>query len=170
MGSEMCIRDSLNVLDLGCGTGLLGVCLGRLDGFLIGVDISMKMIEQAARHNVYDRFHNANLLDALRDTPDSTYEVVAALDVFIYAGDLTDTVPDAFRLIVPHGDFLFSCEAAPEDGPDLVLQASGRYAHKRSHAMAVCREAGFTSVEIEDLVLRYEGDQPVQGFLVSARK
>jgi len=73
-------------------------------------------------------------------------------------------------LIVPHGDFLFSCEAAPEDGPDLVLQASGRYAHKRSHAMAVCREAGFTSVEIEDLVLRYEGDQPVQGFLVSARK
>jgi predicted TPR repeat methyltransferase len=160
----------LNVLDLGCGTGLLGVCLGRLDGFLIGVDISMKMIEQAARHNVYDRFHNANLLDALRDTPDSTYEVVAALDVFIYAGDLTDTVPDAFRLIVPHGDLLFSCEAAPEDGPDLVLQANGRYAHKRNHAMAVCREAGFTSVEIEDLVLRYEGDQPVQGFLVSARK
>ena len=38
----------LNVLDLGCGTGLLGVCLGRLDGFLIGVDISKKMIEQAA--------------------------------------------------------------------------------------------------------------------------
>jgi predicted TPR repeat methyltransferase len=22
----------LNVLDLGCGTGLLGVCLGRIDG------------------------------------------------------------------------------------------------------------------------------------------
>src|SRR5690606_34621284 len=46
----------LNVLDLGCGTGLLGVCLGRIDGALIGVDISKGMIEQAARHDVYDRF------------------------------------------------------------------------------------------------------------------
>ncbi|AVT03438.1 tetratricopeptide repeat protein [Paracidovorax avenae] len=160
----------LNVLDLGCGTGLLGVCLGRLDGFLIGVDISIKMIEQAARHNVYDRFHTVNLLDALRDTPSSIYDVVTALDVFIYTGDLSDTVPDAFRLIVPNGNFLFSCEAAPEDGPDLVLQANGRYAHKRSHAEAVCRAAGFTTVEIEDLVLRYEGNEPVQGFLVTARK
>ena len=33
----------INVLDLGCGTGLLGVCLGRLDGALIGVDLSMKL-------------------------------------------------------------------------------------------------------------------------------
>lgn len=40
----------LNILDLGCGTGLLGVYLGRIDGFLIGVDISKGMIEQAARH------------------------------------------------------------------------------------------------------------------------
>ena len=39
-----------NVLDLGCGTGLLGVYLGRLHGHLIGVDLSEKMIEQAARH------------------------------------------------------------------------------------------------------------------------
>ncbi|MDA8454821.1 tetratricopeptide repeat protein [Acidovorax sp. GBBC 3334] len=160
----------LNLLDLGCGTGLLGVCLGRIDGFLIGVDISLKMIEQAARHNVYDRFHHANLLDALRDTPSDTYDVVAALDVFIYAGDLADTVPDAHRLLVAHGDFMFSCETAPEDGPDLVLQASGRYAHKRSHAKAVCQAAGFKTIEIEDLVLRYENNEPVQGFLVTARK
>ncbi|WCM94556.1 tetratricopeptide repeat protein [Acidovorax sp. NCPPB 2350] len=160
----------LNVLDLGCGTGLLGVCLGRIDGFLIGVDISMKMIEQAARHNVYDRFHHVNLLDALRDTPDGIYDLVAALDVFIYAGDLTDTVPDAHRLLVAQGDFMFSCETAPEDGPDMVLQPSGRYAHKRSHAQAVCRAAGFQTVEIEDLVLRHENNEPVQGFLVTARR
>ena len=28
----------LNVLDLGCGTGLLGACLGRIEGALVGVD------------------------------------------------------------------------------------------------------------------------------------
>ena len=160
----------LNVLDLGCGTGLLGVCLGRIDGFLIGVDVSTKMIEQAARHNVYDRFHTVNLLEALEATPASIYEVITALDVFIYTGDLSETIPNAQRILLPAGDFYFSCETAPEDGPDLVLQASGRYAHKRSHVLALCRQAGFEGVEVEDLTLRYEAGEPVQGFLVMARK
>lgn len=160
----------LNVLDLGCGTGLLGVCLGRIDGFLIGVDISTKMIEQAARHNVYDRFHTVNLLEALQATPDSIYEVITALDVFIYTGELTQAIPNAHRILLPAGDLYFSCETAPEDGPDLVLQANGRYAHKRSHVLALCRQAGFAQVEVEDLTLRYEAGEPVQGFLVMGRK
>lgn len=160
----------LNVLDLGCGTGLLGVCLGRLDGFLIGVDCSTKMVEQAARHNVYDRFHTVNLLEALEATPASLYEVIAALDVFIYAGDLTNAIPNAQRILQPAGDLYFSCEIAPEDGPDLVLQGNGRYAHKRSHVQALCQAAGFETVQIDDLVLRYEAGQPVPGLLVAARK
>ncbi len=161
---------NLNVLDLGCGTGLLGVCLGRLDGYLIGVDISKKMIEQAFRHDVYDRFHTVNLLDALRETPGDIYEVMAALDVFIYAGDLREAIPDAFRILKAEGDLFFSCESAAEDGPDLVLQGNGRYAHKRSHVQQLCRDAGFQPVEIEDIVLRNEGGTPVNGFLVTARK
>ncbi|GKT15068.1 tetratricopeptide repeat protein [Acidovorax sp. SUPP2522] len=160
----------LNLLDLGCGTGLLGVCLGRLDGFLIGVDISMKMIEQAGRHNVYDRFHHVNLLDALQETPDAIYDVLAALDVFIYTGDLTETVPNALRILVPQGELIFSCETSDEAGPDMVLQPSGRYAHKRSHVVALCKAAGFETVEVEDTVLRYENNAPVQGFIVTARK
>lgn len=160
----------LSVLDLGCGTGLLGVCLGRLDGFLIGVDISIKMVEQAARHNVYDRFHTVDLLEALHETPGDIYEVMTALDVFIYAGDMTEAIPDAFRILKGQGDFIFSCETAAEDGPDLVLQANGRYAHKRSHVKALCRDAGFESVDIQDLTLRLENHEPVQGFVVTARK
>ena len=160
----------LNVLDLGCGTGLLGVCLGRLDGFLIGVDLSHKMVEQAARHNVYDRFHTVNLHDALRDTPDALYEVITALDVFIYAGDITQAIPDAFRILAPGGQLMFSCETAGETGPDLVLLPSGRYAHKRSHVEALCKAAGFDRLEVEETVLRNENNAPVQGFVVVAHK
>ena len=160
----------INVLDLGCGTGLLGVCLGRLDGALVGVDISKGMIEQAARHNVYDRFHHTNLLDALEDTPASLYQVLAALDVFIYAGDMGQAIPNALRILVPGGQFVFSCEAAPEDGPALVLQPSGRYAHQRSHIHTLCEAAGFAPIDIEDTVLRYENAEPVNGFVVTAHK
>ncbi len=160
----------INVLDLGCGTGLLGVCLGRLDGALIGVDLSMKMIEQAARHNVYDRFHTVNLHDALRETPDGLYQVIAALDVFIYAGDLTQAVPDAFRVLAPDGMLVFSCEIANETGPDMVLSPAGRYAHKRSHVEALCKAAGFDAVDVRETVLRNESHEPVHGFVVTAHK
>lgn len=163
-------QKALNVLDLGCGTGLLGLYLGRLDGFLIGVDVSSAMMQQAARHEVYDRFHRVNLLEALQATPENLYEVLAALDVFIYVGALDRALPDAHRILLPAGDFYFSCETAPEDGPDLVLLPSGRYAHKRSHVQALCRAAGFESVTIEDLTLRHEAGQAVPGFLVMARK
>lgn len=160
----------INVLDLGCGTGLLGVCLGRLDGALVGVDPSMKMIEQAARHNVYDRFHTVNLHDALRETPDALYQVIAALDVFIYAGDVSEAIPNAHRVLAPGGMMVFSFEAAPEQGPDLVLLPSGRYAHKRSHVEALCQAAGFATVEVRDTALREENRQPVNGFVVTACK
>lgn len=159
-----------NLLDLGCGTGLLGVCLGRIDGFLIGVDSSLPMIEQAARHNVYDKFHHVNVLDALRQTPDAQYEIIAALDVFIYVGDLTQVVPNAQRILTPGGKFIFSCETASAEGPDLHLQSSNRYAHKRSHVQALCESAGFVDVQIEPLTLRHEAKVPVEGFLVRAVK
>ncbi|RZJ09857.1 MAG: tetratricopeptide repeat protein [Acidovorax sp.] len=160
----------LNVLDLGCGTGLLGVCLGRLDGFLIGVDVSTKMVEQAARHNVYDRFHTVNLHDALRETPGGLYQTITALDVFIYAGDLTEAIPNAYRVLADDGMLVFSCETASETGPDLVLLPTGRYAHKRSHVEALCKAAGFDTVDIEETVLRHESQQPVNGFVVTAHK
>lgn len=160
----------INVLDLGCGTGLLGACLGRLDGALVGVDISKGMIEQAARHGVYDRFHHANLLDALEDTPAALYQVLTALDVFIYAGDMAQAIPNALRILTPGGQFMFSCETAPEGSPALVLLPSGRYAHQRSAIEALCQAAGFAPVEIEDTVLRHENADPVHGFVVTAHK
>lgn len=159
-----------NLLDLGCGTGLLGVCLGRLDGYLIGVEISHGMIEQAARHRVYDKFHNVDIRNALAETPDSQYEIITALDVFIYLGALEQVIPNALRILTPGGQFVFSCESAPEDGSDLVLQANGRYAHKASHIEALCQSAGFASVTLEPLVLRTEDTQDVHGFLVTADK
>lgn len=159
-----------NVLDLGCGTGLLGVCLGRIEGALVGVDVSREMIAQAIRHNVYDRFHTVDIHDALEATPDSLYEIIAALDVFIYAGDVTGAIPNAHRILTPGGTFVASFEAAPESGENMIRLQAGRFAHKRSYIEKVCSVAGFASVTIDDLVLRSEGGQPVNGYVVWATK
>ena len=72
--------------------------------------------------------------------------------------------------VCPGGHFIFSCEAAQDDEADLVLRPTQRYAHKASQIEAACRAAGFEPVSLQALDLRYEGAEPVQGFLVVARK
>ena len=160
-----------DVLDLGCGTGLLGASLGPIEGVLVGVDLSAKMIEQAARHHVYDRFHHVNVLDALQATPAGLYHVITALDVLIYVGNLDDVIPNAHRILVPGGRLVFSCEAAAEGAADYALPSSSyRYTHQRSYVQRLLLAAGFEEVDIQDRTLRVEAGQPVEGFLVTARK
>ena len=160
-----------NLLDLGCGTGLVGVYLGRIEGHIIGVDLSEKMIEQAARHGIYSRFHQINVLDALRETPADHYEAIACADVLVYVGDLGPVIPNALRILKAGGEFIFSCESASEDEADLVMRPSQRYAHKASDVERRCRAAGFDEVVIEHLpMLRMEHGQPLPGFIVTARK
>ena len=158
-----------DILDLGCGTGLLGACLGPMKGVLVGVDLSARMIEQASRHRVYDRFHQVNLLDALHATPGDLYHIVAALDVFGYVGDLDTAIADAYRILLPGGRLVFSCEVGVASEVDYVLQDTYHYAHGHDYVNRLLRKAGFGDVEISD-VLRHEATQSVQGFLVIASK
>lgn len=159
-----------SLLDLGCGTGLLGHHLGKIQGRLAGVDISPKMLEQAQRRAVYDSLEVTDLHDTLRGAADQSCDVIAALEVCVYAGDLSATVPAATRVLTPGGRLIFSCETGSETGADLVLNPeTGRYQHKRSHVEGLCQAAGL-NIETEATILRYEKGQPVQGFVVTARK
>jgi predicted TPR repeat methyltransferase len=81
-------------------------------------------------------------------------------------------IPGAWRVLNPGGPCLFSCEAAQKGEPDLALRAAtGRYAHRDTAVERLCREAGFTDIQIEQLpALRMEKGQPLPGFLVTARK
>lgn len=159
-----------SLLDLGCGTGLLGAQLGKLQGRMVGVDVSPKMLEQARRYQLYDHLEVADLHDALGAATASPYDVIAALEVCVYVGDLRQFVPGAWSALVPGGCLIFSCESGPEDGPDLFLNpTTDRYVHKRSHVEGLCRTAGFT-VDAEETVLRYQKGRPVDGFVITARK
>lgn len=159
-----------DVLDLGCGTGLLGVCLGPMKGVLVGVDLSKGMVEQAAQHRVYDKFHLVNVLDALHATPAAQYDIITALDMLIYVGDLQPVIPNAHRILNAKGRFIFSCEAAPQGTATFVLNLrTNRYQHSQEYVRQLLNESGFAQVELTDRVIRHEGGKPVQGFLVVAQ-
>lgn len=162
--------DAADILDLGCGTGLLGAALGPHKGVMVGVDLSHQMVAQAVRRRVYDKFHTVNLLDALRETPADQYHVISALDAFIYVGDLSTAIPNALRILLPGGHLVFTCEQAAATDADYALPATYRYTHQRGYVEKLLQKAGFEGIELQDMELHRGAGQPVQGFLVVARK
>ena len=161
----------ISVLDLGCGTGLLGVHLGKTGGAFVGVDVSPKMLEKASRHGVYTDLRQSELLEELQRTPAQSYDYLVANDVFIYVGDLSEVIPAAFTALRSGGALIFSCETAEESEGDLVLRKSKRYAHSRNSMELLCRQAGFSSCDMESVELRLDGGTvPIAGFIAVAQK
>jgi predicted TPR repeat methyltransferase len=161
---------TVDVLDLGCGTGLLGVCLRPIQGVLVGVDLSGEMIAQAQQHQVYDSFHQVNLLDALVATPADLYHVITALDVLNYVGELDSVMAGAFRILLPGGRFVFSCELDTQDSSDFKLHNTYRYTHRQSYVENLLQEAGYTDITLDKIVIRLEAGVPVPGLLATACK
>jgi predicted TPR repeat methyltransferase len=159
-----------SVLDLGCGTGLLGAYLGRIAGPFVGVDLSGKMIAQAMRHGIYTELRQGDLQEELLRIAPEAFDYVTANDVFIYVGDISAVIPAAFKAIRKGGALIFSCETADESEGALVLRPSNRYAHSRGSVERLCHDAGFNDCAVEPLELRLDANIPVAGFIAVAEK
>lgn len=159
-----------DLLDLGCGTGLTGVYLGKASGEMVGIDLSPGMLAQAAKHNIYTELHEADLLDWLRQVPPETFDIVTANDVFIYVGDVSAVIPACHAVLRPGGLLIFSCETAEESEGELVLRPTRRYAHAKRAINRLCEQAGFGACRFENLDLRMEGNKPIVGYIAIAEK
>lgn len=159
-----------DVLDLGCGTGLLGAGLQQLGGALVGADLSVEMLKLAEAHQCYHSLRQVNLLDAVRETPSEHYDLIAALDVFPYVGDLSSVIPNVFRILTAGGRFIFSCETSADCTQDYCLPLTFRYLHQQSYVQGLLQEAGFTDLQFTDKTLRVEEGTPIKGFFASAQK
>jgi len=84
-----------DVLDLGCGTGLIGVAIAPYARNLVGVDLSAKMLAKARDRNLYRRLEQQDLLSMMKHEPASSYDLIVAADVFVYLGNLEDIIRDA---------------------------------------------------------------------------
>jgi len=159
-------RRDLDVLDLGCGTGLTGAHLVPFKRSLTGVDLSSKMLEKAAQRGIYDRLICAELA-AFLETQQESCDLAVAADVFIYIGDLEPVFAQVRRALRPQGLFCFSVEASAED--DIAYRDTFHFAHSAGHIRALAQRAGFHVEELELVVVRQDSGKPVEGYLAVLR-
>ena len=127
------------VLDLGCGTGLVGVELREISGEIVGVDLSAEMITHSQRKGAYDALHRAEIGAWLAEDV-GQYDLICATEVAIYIGDMSPILPLVCQRLAPGGRLIFSTER--ENGARLVLRETGRYAHSRAGIEADAAAAG----------------------------
>lgn len=149
-----------HALDLGCGTGLCGRLLRPLADRLTGVDLSLNMLDAAARAGVYDSLQQADALEFLAASPE-TFDCVLAADVFIYVGALEEVFRRLALRMPAGGTFAFTVEES--EGEELVLRDSLRYAHSEAGLRGLAQRHGFRVAAMERRAVREEQRRPIPG-------
>jgi len=155
------------VLDLGCGTGLMGQQLARSGRSIDGVDLSPRMLDHARAKEVYRDLHAGEVVEFMR-RQSTQWQLVVAVDVLIYLRDLRPLFAAALPCVAPAGCFAFTIERGSDDTE--LQPVTGRYRHAPARVVAELAEAGFVDIARDAVVLRMESGQPVAGELLLARR
>ena len=93
----------INVLDIGCGSGLSGLALNDF-GFknIDGCDFSPSMLEKAKSTNVYQKLFLADINEEL-DIEEETYDAVCAVGVLAFAHVRTEALRQMLRVVKSKG-------------------------------------------------------------------
>jgi len=153
----------VDIVDLGCGTGLCAPHLRPLARRLDGVDLSANMLERAHRLELYDTLDCGELVAYLRARPNA-YDIAVAADVLIYFGDLTEVLAAVHASLRDGGCFVFTIEAGDDDTP-FRLGPTRRYVHAPSRVEALAGAQGYRVLRHDAEVLRTESRVDVAGRL-----
>lgn len=160
-------RAGLDLLDLGCGSGLMGVNTKWRAARLSGVDLSPEMIELARARNIYDGLEVAEITGWL-DRDDMPFDLIVSSDCLIYFGDLGTIVQSAARRLKPGGVFAFSMERGNRF--PFHLTDTGRYTHHPDHVRDAAAQANLEVAALNEAFLRYEYGEDVMGLYTALRR
>jgi predicted TPR repeat methyltransferase len=153
------------VLDLGCGTGLMGAAIRSRVTRLEGVDLSASMLAEAKRKGDYDMLTHTDMASALSGKTNA-YDAILAADVFVYAGDLSGITSACFTALNPGGVLAFTVQAATD--VDFRLGVDQRFSHSDVYLKRLLTP--FARVSTRASSFRRERDADVPGLLVIAQK
>jgi predicted TPR repeat methyltransferase len=161
----------LDVLDVGCGTGLCGPLLRPVANSLVGIDLSSAMLKKAQQREVYDDLAEAELTTYLL-AADAQYDVIICVDTLVYFGKIDEAIAAASKCLRAGGCLVFTLERHGVDVSmeDFRLQHHGRYSHSDEYVTQTIAASGLKLERLEHIVPRKELGEPVSGALIVAYK
>jgi predicted TPR repeat methyltransferase len=153
----------LDILDLGCGTGLSGLAFHDVAARIDGIDLSPQMVIKARARNVYANLSVADIETALAEGP--SYDLILAADTLVYLGDLAPVFTGASARLRYGGFFLFTVEA--KEGEGFELGPKRRWRHSDPYLREVAAKSGFSVAGMLQCVPRTEAGEPVPGLAVA---
>ena len=153
-------ETQLDILDLGCGTGLSGVAFKEFAKRIDGVDLSCEMLKLARKRRIYKTLTKSDIISHLNQVS-RRYDLVTGADVFVYFGALNALFAGIEKILKPGGFLVFSLETYDKSGFELT--SSGRYAHGRAYVRKVAEFAGLNECSVNCEILRQEYGEPVLG-------
>ncbi len=157
---------SLDVLDLGCGTGLLGRQFRDLAARLVGVDLSTAMIATARSTGVYDELALGDVVEFMVKTA-ASFDLILAADLFIYIGDLEELFSAAAKALRPRGLLAFSIETI--EGRPYALRRTRRYAHSLGYISELAQRHSMHMLESRPTDIRRGDRGAVEGHMIVLR-
>jgi len=156
------VDKKLDILDLGCGTGLCGEVIKPYARSLIGVDLSEKMLAVAAAKQVYDELLAADMLTYLQNHP-RCFDLIMAGDTLVYVGDLAEILSQLHQALKPKGLLLFNLEVSDEAA--FHMQVSGRFSHSKQYIDELVLAHHFKVLAYQAVSLRQQDQKAVPGHL-----
>ena len=145
---EAPLADSMDALEYGAGTGLLGFMLRHRVADLTLADVSAGMLEVAAKKIAAARDPHMRSVDLdllAGPLPDRRFDLIFSAMTLHHIVD-TDGILRRFREILRHPGFLCIADLDTEDGSFHGEGFDGHLGFDRDRLAAMARAAGFASV------------------------
>jgi predicted TPR repeat methyltransferase len=166
--------DKLDIIDVGCGTGLVGSLVAHNAKRLVGVDASLPMLERARAKGLYQHLQHGDLVAFLREQSEACDAITCAATL-IHFGDLRPVFEAAASSLRDQGLFIMTL-FPNENEDDVSVHASdgwiqgGCFKHGRNYVRRVAETTGFTVEAIENSIHEYQKQQPIMGLVVALRR
>lgn len=160
--TESGIIENINILDLGCGTGISGELFSKHTNKMVGIDLSEKMIAEAKKKDIYSSLIISDITEYLNNNSEM-YDIIISSDVLIYFGNLHNVFKGATKALHDGGLFSFSIEALSEESGDYSLKESGRYKHNHKYISNLAEENNLSILSATKTVLRQQNNEDVKG-------
>jgi predicted TPR repeat methyltransferase len=164
---KLCAWD---VLDLGCGTGLMGKIMKPYAHYLLGVDLSKKMLLKAESKAIYDDLICADIKTFITQC-NLRFDMVVAADVLGYIGKLEELFQAVHCCLKEKGSFAFSIELVQNEADAFCLQPTGRFKHGQQYIEKLANQCSFSIKHQKLETIRLQQGLPVEGmiFLLSKK-